>query len=274
MKEVVATYLSILRDRMASVVHPSKFFLGLLALSVVSSGCGVHLMPGNAVNQQVNAEGVAVDEQVVFEPVERSPKQIYVRSSRVLPRVALDVTPEVQQELDRFMTRERRTVAEILTKGAEKFGPMVKVLQDAGVPAELVSVAAVESGLNARAASPAGARGMWQFMKSTARVYGLRVDRARDDRTDFKRSTEAAAQHLRDLFLAFQDWHLALAAYNAGRGAINRLMSKSGSADFWELAREGYLPGETKRFVPKVIALSLIVNNPDEYGFEGYKAIG
>ena len=111
-------------------------------------------------------------------------------------------------------------------------------------------------------------------MKSTARVYGLRVDTKRDDRTDFQRSTEAAARHLRDLFISFQDWHLALAAYNAGSGAINRLVNKTGDNDFWELARAGHLPGETKRFVPKVLALSLIVNNPDQYGFEGYKTVG
>jgi membrane-bound lytic murein transglycosylase D len=184
------------------------------------------------------------------------------------------LTPEVQRELNTFMTRDRATVTDILAKGADKFGPMAKVLEEAGVPAELVSVAAVESGLNSRAASPAGARGMWQFMKSTARVYGLKVDRTQDDRTDFKRSTQAAAKHLRDLFLAFQDWHLALAAYNAGRGAINRLLNSTGGEGFWDLARGGHLPGETTRFVPKVIALSLIVNNPDQYGFDGYKALG
>jgi membrane-bound lytic murein transglycosylase D len=218
--------------------------------------------------------GITADEKALFEPASHSPRQLYVRSSRVLPRVDLELTPEVQQELDRFMTRERGTVEDILAKGAEKFGPMAQVLKEAGVPAELVSVAAVESGLNARAASPAGARGMWQFMKTTGRSYGLQIDRSRDDRVDVKKSTEAAAQHLRDLFLAFQDWHLALAAYNAGRGAINRLMDRTGGEDFWDLARGGYLPGETKRFVPKVIALSLIVNDPDRYGFEGFEAVG
>ena len=65
-----------------------------------------------------------------------------------------------------------------------------------------------------------------------------------------------------------------LAAYNAGRGAINRLVHRTGGDDFWQLARAGHLPGETKRFVPKVIALSLIVNNPDQYGFDGFKALG
>jgi membrane-bound lytic murein transglycosylase D len=218
--------------------------------------------------------GIAADEKVFFDSAPQAPKQLYVRSSRLLPRVDLELTPEVQQELERFMTRERGTVKDILAKGVEKFGPMAQVLKEAGVPAELVSVAAVESGLNARAASPAGARGMWQFMKPTAMSYGLKVDRSRDDRVDVKKSTEAAAQHLRDLFLAFQDWHLALAAYNAGRGAINRLMNRTGGEDFWDLARGGHLPGETKRFVPKVIALSLIVNDPNRYGFEGYAAIG
>jgi hypothetical protein len=246
----------------------------LIGLGLTSTGCGLltrsRSMQGDAVSQV----GLAADEQLVFEQSSKPPKQLYVKATRVLPSVDLNLTPEVQQELTRFMTRERGTVTDILAKGVDKFGPMAQVLKEAGVPPELVSVAAVESGLNARAASPAGARGMWQFMKSTAKVYGLKVDRSRDDRVDFKRSTEAAAQHLRDLFLAFQDWHLALAAYNAGRGAINRLLNRTGGEDFWELARGGHLPGETKRFVPKVIALSLIVNNPDQYGFEGFKALG
>jgi membrane-bound lytic murein transglycosylase D len=211
---------------------------------------------------------------LVFDSKATALKQQYAQSTRVLPRVDLGLTPEVQDELNRFLTRDRSTVTHILTKGAETFGPMVKVLGDAGVPPELVSVAAVESCLNTKAASPAGAKGMWQFMKSTARVYGLKVERGTDERTDFVRSTEAAAKHLRDLFMAFQDWHLALAAYNAGRGAIGKLLSRTGEDDFWELARGGHLPGETRRFVPKVIALSLIVNNPDQYGFEGYQAVG
>lgn len=251
-----------------------RILLILLTISFMTTGCGLHLRNRSGAVTSASQIGIAADEQLLFEPASRAPKQIYVRSSRVLPRVDLELTPEVRQELDRFMTRERSTVTDILAKGADKFGPMAEVLKEAGVPAELVSVAAVESGLNSKAASPAGARGMWQFMKSTARVYGLQVDRRRDDRVDVKKSTEAAAQHLRDLFLAFQDWHLALAAYNAGRGAINRLMDRAGGGDFWELARGGYLPGETKRFVPKVIALSLIVNNPDQYGFGGYQALG
>jgi membrane-bound lytic murein transglycosylase D len=246
----------------------------LVVLSFGTTGCGLHFKRATSDSMPHSQVGLAADEQLIFEPAPRAAKQMYVRSTRLLPQVDLELTPEVQHELNRFMTRERGTVNDILARGADKFGPMAQVLKEAGVPAELVSVAAVESGLNARAASPAGARGMWQFMKSTAQVYGLKVDRSRDDRVDVQKSTEAAAQHLRDLFLAFQDWHLALAAYNAGRGAINRLVNRTGGDDFWQLARGGHLPGETRRFVPKVIALSLIVNNPDQYGFEGFKALG
>jgi hypothetical protein len=251
---------------------------GLMAVLVVtavcSTGCGlVGRIGGSPSYIGVGQGGIAADERLLFDQG-KAPKQQYVQSTRVLPKVDLYMTPEVQDELNRYLTQERSTVTHILTKGAEAFGPMAKVLEGAGVPPELVSVAAVESCLNTRAASPAGAKGMWQFMKSTARVYGLRVERGRDDRTDVVRSTEAAAQHLRDLFIAFQDWHLALAAYNAGRGAIGKLLNRTGGDDFWELARAGHLPRETQRFVPKVIALSLIVNNPDQYGFEGYKAVG
>jgi membrane-bound lytic murein transglycosylase D len=245
-------------------------------LCVMFTGCGFISRVGSPSGDLNGSRspGIAADERLVFDSKATALKQQYAQSTRVLPRVDLGLTPEVQDELNRFLTRDRSTVTHILTKGAETFGPMVKVLGDAGVPPELVSVAAVESCLNTKAASPAGAKGMWQFMKSTARVYGLKVERGTDERTDFVRSTEAAAKHLRDLFMAFQDWHLALAAYNAGRGAIGKLLSRTGEDDFWELARGGHLPGETRRFVPKVIALSLIVNNPDQYGFEGYQAVG
>lgn len=250
---------------------------GLVVLVALLTGCGL-MKSGGARGPQLDnrssSAGLAADERFIFQNNQKTPKQIYVKSTPVLPQVDLGVTPEVQRELDLFMTRDRSTVNHILTKGADTFGPMAEVFEDAGVPVELLSVAAVESGLNTSAHSRAGARGMWQFMKSTARLYGLRVDRLKDERTDFKRSTQAAARHLRDLFVLFQDWHLALAAYNAGSGAINRLVSRNGEADFWDLARAGQLPGETKRFVPKVIALSLIVNDPDRYGFEGFKALG
>ena len=115
---------------------------------------------------------------------------------------------------------------------------------------------------------------MWQFMRTTAQVYGLKVNSKQDERLDPERSTVAAAKHLRDLFSKFNDWHLVLAAYNAGSGAVGKVVARNSESDFWDLARDGQFPGETRRFVPRVIALSLIVSNPRQYGFDGSKAIG
>jgi membrane-bound lytic murein transglycosylase D len=162
----------------------------------------------------------------------------------------------------------------ILDENAHRYEASKKVFEGHGVPTELLSVAAVESGFNPKAASPAGARGMWQFMKSTARLYGLKVGKKQDERLDPELSSAAAAKHLRDLFVSFQDWHLALAAYNAGSGAVNKVMAREGESDFWELARNGNLPRETRKFVPRVIALSLIFADPSRYGFENVRMVG
>jgi len=204
----------------------------------------------------------------------RSPTQLTLQSTRVLPKPEFGVTPEVQAELDKFMTRDRATVMRILDENANRYEETRKVFEGQGVPTELLSVAAVESGFNPKAASPAGARGMWQFMKSTARLYGLKVGLSQDERLDPNLSTVAAAKHLRDLFVSFQDWHLALAAYNAGSGAVNKIMVREGESDFWELARNGSFPRETRNFVPRVIALSLIFSDPSRYGFDNVRMIG
>jgi membrane-bound lytic murein transglycosylase D len=122
------------------------------------------------------------------------------------------------------------------------------------LPAQLVSVAAVESGFDARALSPKGARGLWQLMPETARRYGLLVDSRRDERLDPVKSTHAAAQYLKDLHAQFADWPLTLAAYNAGEGRVERALERLGARDFWTLSRVAALPDETRRYVPAVLA--------------------
>ena len=186
---------------------------------------------------------------------------------KALPGLDLTVTPEVSAQLNRYMTWDRGTIREMLTEKKESFGPLKRLLRSKGVPEELVSVAAVESRLNQYATSPAGARGLWQFMRRTAQSYGLEVSRRKDERLDVTRSTLAAAQHMRDLFYDYEDWYLTLAAYNAGRTAINRKLRRSQMDGFWELAHAGELSKETKQFVPRVIAMTLILNNPSRYGF-------
>jgi membrane-bound lytic murein transglycosylase D len=227
-----------------------------LAMFVMASvtGCGMlsHRFRGGS-----GSDLLAADESLV-DSNGRGPSQLAPRTARVLPKPEFGVTPEVQAELNRFMTAERQTVIRVLDENSNRYKKTKEVFEGQGVPAELLSVAAVESGFNPQAHSPAGARGMWQFMKSTARIYGLKV----------------AAKHLRDLFNSFNDWHLALAAYNAGSGAVNRVVSAKGERDFWGLSRQGALPRETRNFVPRVIALSLIFKDPSRYGFSEIKAIG
>lgn len=130
---------------------------------------------------------------------------------------------------------------------------LTRILAEEEVPVELLSVALVESGFNPQAISPKGARGIWQFMPTTARRYGLSTGPRNDRRTDPAHSTRAAAKYLRDLYEQFGDWKLTLAAYNAGEGRIQRIIDRTGIRDFDEMARRGYLSKETRGYVPAVL---------------------
>jgi membrane-bound lytic murein transglycosylase D len=254
------------------------FALTVVLFTVISSvGCGFvssrGLLSGVRDGKGNDAAVSPATERPQFALAAKGPKQLPVQSARVLPKPEFGLTPEVQRELDRYMAQDRGTVLRVLDRHSEHAEQLGKLFEDEGVPAELLSVAAVESQFNPQAKSPAGARGMWQFMRSTAKVYGLKISGRKDERTDPLLSTVAAARHLKDLFHSYNDWHLALAAYNAGIGSINRVVARRGDTDFWELARNGDIPRETSRFVPRVIALSMIVSDPERYGFDTVKVV-
>jgi membrane-bound lytic murein transglycosylase D len=126
----------------------------------------------------------------------------------------------------------------------------------------------VESAFKTRAVSRAGARGIWQFIRGTGRLYGLRQDYWVDHRFDPEKSTRAAARHLKDLYEAFGDWYLVMAAYNAGPNRVKRAIARTGSRDFWKLSRTRYLRRETRSYVPLILATIVIAKDPERYGFE------
>ncbi len=138
------------------------------------------------------------------------------------------------------------------TSGARQFSIIDKIFTQYGLPVELKYLAVVESKLNTRATSKAGAKGMWQFMPVPARQFGLNANAKYDQRHDAYKSTVAAAKLLSYLYGLFNDWLLTIAAYNSGPGGVYKAIKKSGSRDFWVLQR--YLPAETSKHVKKFIS--------------------
>jgi len=174
----------------------------------------------------------------------------------------------VDEYIDFFSKTDRgkNFIDKTMYRSGKYFPLMRKILKFHKAPEEMIYLSIQESGLNPTIVSKAGAVGLWQFMPATGKSYGLYQDQYRDDRRDIEKSTDAAARHLKDLYRTFGDWYLAWAAYNAGPGRINGAISKSGSKDFWEI--RSYLPGETKNYVPSILALSFIYRNPENYGFK------
>ena len=182
-----------------------------------------------------------------------------VSRMRALPGPVLEVNTEVARELRHYRAVDTRFVPLAMAR-YERHGPTVeRILADEGIPPSLAAVALVESAFHPEARSRSGAVGMWQFMKGTALVYGLRVNWFEDQRKDVILSSLAAARHLRDLYTAYNDWALALAAYNAGSAAVDRAVVKGRTRDFWELSRRGFFRTETSRYVPKVLAGAMLM---------------
>ena len=143
-----------------------------------------------------------------------------------------------------------------------------RTLKNEGVPQDLIYLAQAESGFHPLALSRVGARGMWQFMASRGRGYGLQHTWWVDERQDPEKSTRAAARHLKDLYNQFGDWYLAMAAYNSGPGTVQSAVKRTGYADFWELYRRNVLPKETRNYVPIILAVTIMAKNPAQYGLD------
>jgi membrane-bound lytic murein transglycosylase D len=181
--------------------------------------------------------------------------------------IPMDVNARVLSIVEMFQTQKREWFQEALDRGALYVPLFHRVLEEEGLPKDLIYLSMIESAFKPRAVSRAGARGLWQFITGTGKLYGLRQDYWVDDRFDPEKATRAAARHLKDLYDEFGDWYLAMAAYNAGPRRIERAIQRSGDRDFWTLAQKRYLPRETRSYVPLILAATLIGKNPEAYGF-------
>ncbi len=178
------------------------------------------------------------------------------------------VNPQVKEWIRYFSVTDRDRFDRFMGRGAMYKSLIQDILVENGVPAELYYLAMIESGFSRRIRSHASAVGVWQFIAPTARRYGLRGDTEVDERMDVIRSTRAAARYLKDLKNEFGSWHLAMAAYNCGENRVRRAIRRSGTRDFWALARQRRLPAETIHYIPKFQAAMMIARNPERYGFE------
>jgi membrane-bound lytic murein transglycosylase D len=178
----------------------------------------------------------------------------------------------VDHWIEEFSTGAKRDEIASYLARMPMYAPMIsEKLRARGMPQDLVYLAMIESGFNPQAHSTAGAAGMWQLVPDTARRHGLRVDDSVDERHDPEASTDAALDYLSKLYARFGSWYLAVAAYNSGENRVGRIMvettgSERGSdADYyriWDL-----LPGETRDFIPAMIAAAHIGKDPERYGF-------
>lgn len=196
-----------------------------------------------------NSAYTEVSKNVLKERIENLPSKVDLRYSE-----------EVHGIINTYIKEYRRGTERLLGL-SEQFFPLYEAeFNKQGLPDELKYLSIVESGLRPKVVSESGAVGLWQFMKGTGRIYDLRINSVVDERKDPIKSTRAASQYLKDLYHQFNDWTLALAAYNCGPGNVKKALKRSQEEEFWSLKGRGYLPRETRRYIPKFVAISYLMN--------------
>ena len=175
---------------------------------------------------------------------------------------------QVKKWMSYFLNRGRGFF-ERYAERAGRYAPILgAILEEHGLPRDLIFLAMAESGFNTSAKSWAKAVGPWQFMPYTGKTYGLDQDWYKDERRDPIKATVAAARYLTKLYSDFGSWEVAAAAYNAGEGKLSKAITKYKSDDFWDISKGRYLKAETKDYVPKIMALAIIGKNLKTFGFE------
>jgi hypothetical protein len=208
------------------------------------------------------------------DPMEKTIDEVLMRFGETDYHIPKEMVARVKYHISVYSGGLHSTIAKYVGR-KEKYFPMIRrIFRENQLPEDLAYVSMLESGFNPRALSHVGARGMWQFMPETGRRYGLRVDAGVDERCDPDKATAAAAKYFRELIAIFggqSSVMLAMAAYNAGEGrivgALRKIDNPMRNRDFWYIYRMGYLAEETNEYIPRVMALLIISEHPDQYGF-------
>lgn len=183
---------------------------------------------------------------------------------------AFTLNPLIQGYINYYQGRGRSTMENGLRRSGQYMKLARKIFHEEGVPLDVTWLGQVESAWKVKALSWASASGLWQFIPSTGRAYGLRQTAYIDERNSYEQATRASARHLKDLAKRYNgNWELAMAAYNTGAGNIDRAISRAGTANFWMIYP--YIAQETRNYVPNILAVILIAKNPEKYGFKGIK---
>ncbi len=205
---------------------------------------------------------------------ESNEKLTFSRLQTALTQIELPEEEHNTQKYVNWYFSKKKRDAEIILGKSPMYLPLIEsYINEMGLPEELKYLPIVESALNPKAISSRGAVGLWQLMPRIARIYGLTIDANVDERRDPHKSTKAALQFLSDLYDEYGDWTLAMAAYNCGAPRMNKAIRFADSKNFWDVMP--YLPKETQRYVPKILAAAYLVNyypyhniEPDYLDFE------
>ncbi|MGO9012256.1 MAG: transglycosylase SLT domain-containing protein [Bryobacteraceae bacterium] len=206
--------------------------------------------------------------QMTFPVDPKIKERVRDQMAATVSQLPLSMTDAVLGYINYFSNRGHSTIVVAMQRSG-RYRPMIqRVLDEEGVPQELIHLAQAESGFMPRAMSRARAGGMWQFLVWRAAEYGLDRTAYADDRMDPEKATRAAARHLHDLYNEFGDWYLAIAAYDCGPQTVQSAVERTGYADFWELRARGVLPIETTNYVPIILAMTIMEKNAQAYGLD------
>jgi membrane-bound lytic murein transglycosylase D len=252
------------RSMLDVVPRAGRLSVCLMAALLLLSACAPQRPPARSPRAAPLPERIGTAGVLLGEAVRPARPDLLGSASYDLP---VEANSWVEAELN-FLLRDRRDVVDRWIHRGDFYEGFVKsIFREQGIPTDLYHLAMIESGFIPTARSPAGAAGMWQFMPATSRDVSLRVDALVDERLDPVRSTRAAARHLRSLYRVHGDWALAAAAYNAGSTRVLRSLERYAARNFWDLASRGDLAPETRHYVPRLFAITIIGRNRERFGF-------